>query len=289
VSLSATLPFVHGAQSRFYADGARHEVSAGGLGDINATARTWIWSPAAHSDGNWQVGLGAKTSTGQHDVQDEYYGLPGTSHYAVDQSVELGDGGWGIIADTQAFRRLGRVGYAYGSGSYLASPQNTTDLIQAPVGPYSKSKVSVPDVFSVKGGLAFSLWSKLGMSGTLGYRLDGIPQHDLFGKSDGFRRPALISYVDPSVSIVRGRSTFQLNVPIRTWYNFRASDLDRRLGVPGGGDLADYLLFVGYTRRLGGAGKAVMTSRDVPAPAGSTSAAVNGALPCVGGEADPIH
>lgn len=289
MSISGTLPFVHGEHSRFYGDGVRHEVSAGGAGDFNATARSWIWSPAAHADGNWQVGLGVKTPTGAHDAEDQYYGVAATAHYPVDQSVQPGDGGWGIVADTQAFRRIGRV-YAYGSGSYLASPKNTTELIQSPVGPYSKSKVSVPDVFSAKGGLAFSVWPTLGMSGTLGYRMDGIPQHDLFGKSDGFRRPALMGYVDPSVSIVRGRHTFQLNVPIRAWYNFRASDLDRQLHVPGGGDLAKYLLFVGYTHRFGKGGTAaVMASREAPAAPTTTSAAVSGALSCLDGEADPVH
>lgn len=38
VSANAWVPFSHGAHSRYYADGARHEVSAGGLGDVTVTA-----------------------------------------------------------------------------------------------------------------------------------------------------------------------------------------------------------------------------------------------------------
>jgi len=264
VSTSVTLPFLHGSQSRFYADGLRHQVSAGGLGDVNATGRIWLWSPATHPVGNIQIGLGVKTPTGENEATADFYGLSGTTRYPVDQSVQLGDGGWGIIADTLAFHRLGRVGYAWGTGSYLASPKDVTRIFQQPAGPYSKARVSVPDVFSAKGGLAFTLWRQVGMSGTLAYRFDGLPQHDVFGKSSGFRRPALIGYVDPSVSITHGPSTFQLDVPIRTYYNFRASRLDRQLGTPGGGDLAEYLLFIGYTHRLGGRGQRPMAPASTP-------------------------
>jgi len=252
VSFSGTVPFLHGQQSRFYADGARHEVSAGGLSDINGALRTWVWSPASHPNGNVQVGIGFKSSTGKHDVTDAYYGLPGTPSYPIDQSVQLGDGGWGVIFDTQAFRRVSMLGFIYGSGAYLASPKDTTELFQQPAGPYSVLRVSVPDVFSVKGGVGYIIWPKHGMTVTLGGRFDGIPTKDLFGESHGFRRPALIGFVDPSISITRGDSTFQIDAPVRVFYNFRRSEADVQLGRPGGGDLADSLLFIGYTRRFGG-------------------------------------
>jgi hypothetical protein len=252
LSLSGTTPFVHGTQSRYYADGARHEVSGGGLSDINATLRTWVWAPGTHPNGNLQVGMGFKSASGKHDLTDTYYGLPGTPTYPVDQSVQAGDGGWGIIFDTQAFRRISMLGFLYGSGAYLASPKDTTELLQSPTGPYSVLRVSVPDVFSVKGGMGYTIWPKHGVTATLGARLDGIPIKDIFGDSHGFRRPALIGFVDPSISITRGESTFQLDVPVRVFYNFRRSQPDVQLGRPGGGDLADSLLFVGYTRRFGG-------------------------------------
>jgi hypothetical protein len=39
-------------------------------------------------------------------------------------------------------------------------------------------------------------------------------------------------------------------VPIRVWYDFRPSLIDQQLGKPGGGDLANYLIFLGYTHRF---------------------------------------
>ncbi len=126
--------------------------------------------------------------------------------------------------------------FLYGSGAYLASPKDTTDLFQSPTGPYSVLRVSVPDVFSVKGGMGYTLWPRYGVTATLGARLDGIPIHDVFGASHGFRRPALIGFVDPSISISRGDSTFQIDVPVRIFYNFRRSEPDVALGRPGGGD-----------------------------------------------------
>jgi hypothetical protein len=49
LSLQLTLPFTYGTHSRIYgveegADGARHEVSAGGLGDINLIGTYWFWT-----------------------------------------------------------------------------------------------------------------------------------------------------------------------------------------------------------------------------------------------------
>jgi hypothetical protein len=83
-------------------------------------------------------------------------------------------------------------------------------------------------------------------------RLDGIPITDVFGASHGFRRPALVGFVDPNISITHGNSTFQFDIPVRVYYDFRRSEADILLGRAGGGDLADYLLFIGYTHRLGG-------------------------------------
>ena len=86
----------------------------------------------------------------------------------------------------------------------------------------------------------------------LGGRLDGIPKQDLIGGGDGaFRRPAIEVYLDPGIGLSYGPHTFNLNVPVRVYYDFRASLIDEKLhGGPLGGDLAKYLIFAGYTRRF---------------------------------------
>ena len=253
LSVNGWLPFSHGSHSRYYGDGARHEVSAGGLGDITVTGQAWLWNPRTHGSGNAAIGLGIKTPSGKHDATDDWYIPGGSIRHTVDQSIQLGDGGWGILLQAQGWRQV--FGSASdGFASYLAAPRNHTDVVQAPSGPFSQVHVSVPDVFQTRGGIGFPISPRAGLAATVGGRFEGLPMSDLFGSSDGFRRPALIGYVDLGLSLSRGRTSFTLEVPIRAFANFRASRVERQLGGQGGGDLADYLILAGYTYRLGSPG-----------------------------------
>ena len=249
-SLSLTLPFSRGTHSRYYADGVRHEVSAGGLGDVNLIGTAWLFSPADHSEGNIAIGIGLKAPTGKHDATDAYYLKGGTTPFTVDQSIQPGDGGWGLILQAQTFLRLPGGSYGYASGSYLVSPKNQTDVVQGQSGAYSTVRVSVPDVFNARAGVAYELSSNLGLSVRLGGRLDGIPFHDLVGRSDGFRRPANIGYLEPGVTIGRGKHAIFFDLPVRVYSNFRPSAVDTQLGQVGGGDLANYLLLAAYQFRF---------------------------------------
>ena len=111
-------------------------------------------------------------------------------------------------------------------------------------------RVSVPDVFNARAGVAYELSSNLGLSVRLGGRLDGIPFHDLVGRSEGFRRPAIIGYLEPGVTIGRGKHAIFFDLPVRVYSNFRPSAVDTRLGQLGGGDLANYLLLAAYQFRF---------------------------------------
>src|SRR6266852_4990630 len=68
-SLSLTVPFVYGMQSRLYADSARHAVTAVGLGDVSLIGSRWLLDPHNRS-GNVALGLGVKVPTGTHKATD---------------------------------------------------------------------------------------------------------------------------------------------------------------------------------------------------------------------------
>ncbi len=89
------------------------------------------------------------------------------------------------------------------------------------------------------------------ISVSLGGRVDGIPYHDLIGKSDGFRRPGYIVFLDPAVALERGANSFTVSTPIRVFARLASANL---LKGPGGsigsGDLAGVLMFFGYARRF---------------------------------------
>jgi hypothetical protein len=249
-TLWGTLPFSRGTQSRFYADGVRHRVSAAGLGDASITGSVWVLDPKTHPDRNAAVGIGVKSPSGRNDVRDTYYLPQATTDFTVDQSIQLGDGGWGLILQGQAFAPVFGVMNVYASGSYLVTPRDQSSVWQSQAGSFATVHVSIPDVFSAHAGLAFDVSRRHGIAASLGARIDGIPTRDLVGRSDGFRRPAVIGYLEPSISLTRGRSTVTLNAPVRVHEDFRPSLIDLQLGSAGGGDLARYLLFAAYQIRF---------------------------------------
>jgi hypothetical protein len=105
-------------------------------------------------------------------------------------------------------------------------------------------------VYSFRSGISSALWSKHGISVSLGPRIDGIPLRDLVGKSGGFRRPGYSLYIDPGVVVNIRRSTWSVNVPVRVHQDFQRSLADIEQGSTGGGDLAKYLLLIGYAIRF---------------------------------------
>jgi len=247
-TLSLTVPFLYGMQSRFYADSARHAVTAVGLGDVSLVGSRWLLDPHNHS-GNIALGLGVKAPTGSHTATDTYFLASSSSiQYPVDQSIEPGDGGWGIILQLQAYRRAFHNGTAYLTGSYLINPRRLSDVAKDPGGTVYWS---VPDVYSARLGLAYALWPQQGISASLGGRIDGQPVRDLIGGGDpGFRRPGYSISLDPSVALTTGPSQFTLSAPIRLGANREASVLDLQTGKHGGGDFASTLIFVSYSRRF---------------------------------------
>ena len=254
VSLSLTVPVLDGTQSAVRLDTVRHDAHAFGLGDISLVGSAWLLNPGTHARGNVSIGLGVKAPTGSNKYADSFFRANGSSiQYPVDQSIQPGDGGWGIIVQMQAFRRLFARGLAYLSGAYLVSPRALSNVTRPP--PNTSVHWSVPDVYSGRAGLIYALVPEQGVSVSLGGRIDGIPYHDLIGGGDeGFRRPGHVIFLDPGVALTRGRGTFTLSTPIRLTGSLADSAMVRPNGVPNptraAGDLARMLIFVGYSRRF---------------------------------------
>ena len=131
----------------------------------------------------------------------------------------------------------------------MASPRSESDVRTIPTtGPYW----SVPDVYSVRLGAAFSVLPDQGLSVSLGARADGIPVRDLLGGGDATtaKRSAFILYADPGVSFTRGPGTFTASVPYRSYVNRRKSVLEQRTNGLNAGGFAKYLVFLSYAHRL---------------------------------------
>jgi hypothetical protein len=257
VSLSA--PFQTGIVSIAHEDGLRHSQTVTGLGDVIVTGTAWLFNPRTGPAGNVSLGLGVKTSTGSNTKTDTYYTPSGPEQRWVDQSVQTGDGGWGIILEFQAFQRISSAAFTYLNGSYLLNPQERTEVqIGTPIGlpgggvsegtPYY---LSVPDAYSVRGGVSFAVLPEQGLAVSLGGRFDGVPVEDMVNGGDAnFRRPGYSAFVDPGLDLTLGSNTFTLNVPVRVHADRRANLRDRAVNVNGGGNLAKVFIFAGYTHRF---------------------------------------
>ena len=247
ISTSMTFPFSSGTHSRYYQDNNRHAVQSSGIGDLSVVGTYWFWDPKRPAKGNVSLGLGVKSLSGDNAVSANWYFQDATvGQRPVDQSIQLGDGGWGVIFQTQMYRRAYKSLYAFGQGWFLMTPKDTTKVIS----PYPGVPLSVPDIYSIRVGGASDIKGVPGLAANLGMRIDGIPVSDLVGGSDGFRRPGYSLYLDPGVSYVRGGNTFTLNIPVMVHQDFMRSQIDVQLNRPGGGDLAKYLIIAQYSVRF---------------------------------------
>ncbi|HZS98849.1 MAG TPA: hypothetical protein VFA40_18840 [Terriglobales bacterium] len=248
LSLALRFPFSAGSATRLFADNNLHTTAAAGLGDISAIGTVWLWNPTKHTKGNLALGFGVKTPSGDNAVIDRFFPASGPPTRApVDQSIQLGDGGWGVILQTQAYRAISSRTSGYVNASYLLSAKEKTDVPS----PIPGGVLGVPDIYSVRVGVAYALLAERGLSMSLGPRIDGIPIRDLIGGGDNnFRRPGYSLFIDPGVTFNHGRNTFWINVPIRIHQDFKRSLADIEHNRVGGGDLAKYLVFTGYSVRF---------------------------------------
>lgn len=237
----------------------RYQTQARGVSDMVFAARRWMLDPEKHAGGNVMLGLGAKLPTGDNNVVDTFRVFSATPAPAgtitnavrtVDQSIQPGDGGFGILADVSAFKSLasGRVSL-YASGAYLANPGGKSG-VQTYRSGRGEEVMSIADQYSVRGGAAVAFPGISNLSFSAGVRWEGVPVRDLIGPSDGFRRPGEAVSIEPALSYVRGKNSISLGVPFAIYRNRPQSVPDIARGAHGDAAFADYLILVGFSRRF---------------------------------------
>jgi len=259
-SFSLNVPYFHATRSSGLRDANRvvvdrAEVQASGLSDITLSARRLLWKPLKHPDGNIAMGLGVKMPTGDYDVFDDRERLVNGQRVfteeSVDQSIQPGDGGWGVILDLQYFQRIAHTnGAFYLSTTYLANPRDTNGTPTFR-GNRGEEIMSVADQYVARVGASYAGKSWKGFGVSLGGRLEGVPVEDLIGDSNGFRRPGYAISAEPGVSYSRGAYTFSLAVPYAIYRNRTRSVADRLVpGRHGDAAFADYIILFGWGRKF---------------------------------------
>lgn len=246
---SASLPMQFARRSSLYEHDRvnRHRMQANGIGDLRLMAYR-DFSPKMSEGTPWGfvLGLGVKLPTGEDDVTDIAYRPGGPERRTVDQSIQPGDGGTGLIVELQAWRQLwNERTYGFFTGSYLINPRNTNGVPTFRNQP-SEAIMSVPDTYQVRTGLTRVLSPQRGVSGDLALRLEGVPAFDLIGGEDGFRRPGYALYIEPALNVVRGVHRFSIGLPIAIERNRIKSASDRREGRHGDAAFADHLLQISW-------------------------------------------
>jgi hypothetical protein len=264
-SLSADLPYFQALRRQPWA-GSRptFTTSANGISDLAFTGRFWVGDPHKSHMGNMSVGLGLKLPTGNDRAEDDFLvrvapdGTRITDRRPVDQSIQPGDGGWGILTEIQAFRGFGRF-TAFASGAYLMNPKETNDFNRnGPNAPVDDSGaenhlLSIADQYVARVGVATAVkW--LGVN--LGLRLEGTPSSDLIGGDRGRRRPGHTLGLDPGLSYMWRGNALSVNVPIaiqRSRVQNYADKLEtEQTGEFANGDaaFADYAVIVAFSHRF---------------------------------------
>jgi hypothetical protein len=258
-SLTASVPFMIATRTRpgtldisaLGHPGPDQVSHSTGLGDMSVGVKVWVLDPNRESRPrqNISFGFGLKLPTGNEGVTDTVQTAAGPRTIVVDQSIQLGDGGWGFTLSTDMYKRLWKT-TLYGSGVYLVNPRDTNG-VRTGRGRASEAIMSVSDLYLARAGVLFPVPKARGWTASLGGRIEGVPVRDIFGKSNGFRRPGYGISVEPGVNYVRkGRDIWSLSVPIAVSRNRRRSVPDIQDGRAGDAAFADYLIVMGWSHRF---------------------------------------
>ncbi|BET68594.1 hypothetical protein ASA1KI_35120 [Opitutales bacterium ASA1] len=248
-SFSINVPYFHADRSSLYEHDRinRYTTRSRGLGDIVIGARHWLRHPASDARSNIAFGLGIDLPTGKSNVKDTFYTTSGPVVRNVDQSIQPGDGGWGVALDFQAYQRIGAKTSIYATGFYLVTPQETSGTYRSddPI----IGRFSIADQYQARVGLTHVVSARRGLTVSLGGRWEGVPSSDLIGGDKGFRRPGYSISIEPGLAISMARSSFSITVPYAIERNRVRSYADKLNGRHGDAAFADFLVNVSWAYR----------------------------------------
>jgi hypothetical protein len=260
-----TIPFADDSRSQVVRSpsGAildRFATSSSGLRDVRFLGDLWLRDPGTQPAWNVSLGTGLLVPTGDDAVRDvfEIYdrasGRLVTRQQPVDTSIQLGSGGWGIILRSSAYAVFSPPSRAYFDATYVVTPQDTNGVATFLPNPYERV-ISIADSYLARTGIEYKPALPIAVTASLGLRFEGVPVHDLIGRSDGFRRPGYILSVEPGVSVPLGAWSVNMLAPVAVYRNRLQSVADKELtaatGVYTHGDAIyqDFSLIVSVSMR----------------------------------------
>lgn len=229
-SLGVNIPFVLHSYDVYRAPAGSTQrqwvgVGARGIGDVTFRASGWLMPVRESAPGNVGISIGLKTPTGDSGAKGVIFGR----QIPADISIQPGDGAWAPVLSVFGFRQFAAM-TVYGSGLYMANARNTTGVpgfFQTLGNPNNRFPNSSTDQFLYHFGASFRTgrgWP----TPMLAYRISGVPVKDLFGPSDGFRRPGTIGMIEPGVGFLFRGHSLTLTVPLLAYVNIKDSPATTR-------------------------------------------------------------
>lgn len=236
LTLSLTLPFVSATRSSLYEHDRtnRHTMSSGGLGDLRFVANYWLLNPDRFTNGNISLGLGFKAPTGDYKDADIRHRPTGPELSYVDNSIQPGDGGWGVLFEFQAFQKVYDRTFLYANGTYLMTPEGQNSIGN-----------SIWDAYVARVGLQYAIWPEQGLALSLGGRIEGVPPDDLAGDTIGRRRPGYAVSIEPGITWTYKKISINVTAPVALYRNRQ-----NYMGRPGDAAFSDYLILSSITYRF---------------------------------------
>ena len=124
----------------------------------------------------------------------------------------------------------------FGTATYQFSLRDHNDTYSLgaalnPAGPEAVREdlryVSTPDSYLVNLGVGVPL-RRLGVTAFMTWRAVGVPVHNVFGKTEGYRQPGYYVTAEPGVSWVMGRAAYSVSIPLRMWAGTKNNFLGQR-------------------------------------------------------------
>jgi len=301
-SMNVGVPFVAASwgipSPQSAGEGARADEQSHGLGDITVGARMWILPTRKYTSGNVALGLGVKMPTGNAGVKDVFVDSAGNNPQPryIDQSVQPGDGGWGMTVDLAGFKSIPHA-QLFGSVSYLINPRDRNDTTSGSVNRSTSPNPStaadtaynsVPDQYMVRLGGAVPLGTS-GIAASLTWRAEGLPRYDLIGGSHGFRRPGVEMFIEPGFSYAKGGNVYSFQMPIGYYRNRFPNPYT---GSAGDATFPNYIFLASVGHRFGNRSDAsILANRSTgggTAGAGGASASAAPTVSVVGASFKPF-
>lgn len=267
----ATLPLVwnqkssvyeHSLVNGTYINRQRKLTEALGVGDLLVGLHFSALDRTKPQNGNLVVGAAVKIPTGDPGVRDVWHDVgPSRSDVVrpVDPVIQPGDGSWGFLLETKGSLLLFEWLGIYGEARYLASPADTNGVatFRNTFGELFafEGSTSVADQYMLRSGISLRVpGSPVILSS--GFRMDGVPVNDIFGASNGFRRPGYANSWENTLQLEAPGFSVYVSIPYIFFQNRDASNADRRYtavtGLPhnGGASFARLMVFAGVKSRF---------------------------------------